>query len=136
VIFFTDENIPRNIAYMLSYFETNHEVRAYLDYFPKGVPDTQWMSTIAKWNEKIVAICADGRILKNKVEKQVLKECGFTFVYLASGWTNIKWFDYGWKIIKVWPDIVKNAEEANYPMVFEVKVSSLKIQSYGLIQNL
>ena len=121
---------------MLSYFEQKHEVRAYLDYFQRGARDTEWMSTIAKWNEKVVAVCADGRILRNKVERHVLKECGFSFVYLAPGWTNIEWPTYGWKIIKVWPEIVKNAEEARYPMVFEVKVASLKIQSYGRIQDL
>ena len=136
MIFFTDENIPKNIAYMLSYFEQNYEVRAYLDYFPKGEPDIGWMRAITKWNEKLVAVCADGRILRNKVERRVLRECGFTFVYLASGWTNIPWPTYGWKIIKAWPDIVKNVEEARYPMVFEVKVASLKIQSYGRIQDL
>lgn len=136
MIFFADENIPKNAAHMLNLFEQHHQVRAYLDFFDGGVPDTEWMREIASWDDTTVAICADGRILKNKVEKHVLRECGLMFVYLASGWTHLKWQVYGWKIIKAWPDIVTNVEQARYPMVFEVAVGQLKIQSLGRISDL
>jgi len=138
VIFFTDENISKRAAYMLDSFERQHQVRAYLDYFDRGVPDTDWIPVVASWNENdtTVAICGDGRILKNKVEKQVLKEYNLMFVYLAPGWTNIEWSVFGWKIVKVWPNIVKNVEQASYAMVFEVAVGNLKIQTRGRISNL
>jgi len=121
---------------MLSYFERKHQVRAHLDFFPRGIPDTEWMSTVALWDETTVVVCADGRILKNKVERKVLKECNLMFVCLSPGWTHLEWTIYGWKIIKAWPDIVKNVEQAPYPMAFEVAVGSLKIQSRGLIRDL
>ena len=136
MIFFTDECVPTNAARMLSYFEQEHEVRAHEDHFEKGTPDTDWMQVLAKWNETTIVISGDGRILKNKAEKRVLKECGLTFVYLAPGWTNTVWREYGWKIIKVWPDIVRNVVDARYPMVFEVMVGSLKVQPVGHISNL
>ena len=136
MIFFTDECVPTNAARMLSYFEQEHEVRAHEDHFEKGTPDTDWMQVLAKWNETTIVISGDGRILKNKAEKRVLKECGLTFVYLALGWTNTVWREYGWKIIKVWPDIVRNVVDARYPMVFEVMVGSLKVQPVGHISNL
>jgi len=138
VIFFTDENISKKAAQMLDIFEPKHEVRACLDYFDEGTPDIEWIHAIASWNEgeSTVAVCGDGRILRNKAEKRVLKECKLMFVYLAPGWTNLQWPVFAWKIVKVWPDIVRNVEQARYPMVFEVASSSLKIQSRGRISNL
>lgn len=138
MIFFTDENISKNAAYMLDNFEQKHEVRACLDYFDRGTPDTEWMRVVASWDESdtTVVVCGDGRILKNKVEKQVLKECGLMFVLLAPGWLHLEWSVFGWKIVKAWPHIVKNIEQARYPMVFEVPVSGLKIQTRGRISNL
>jgi hypothetical protein len=136
VIFFIDENIPKNIAYMLSYYEQVHEVRAHLDYFEKGTPDTIWMRAIASWDKSTAIVCADGGIIRNKVESQVLKECNLTFVLLSPGWVHLKWFEQGWRIIKVWPDIVNNVVQALRPMVFMVMFGGLKIQSYGPVQNL
>lgn len=138
MIFFTDENISKNAAYMLTIFERKHKIRAHCDYFEPGTPDPEWLKVLASWNESetTVVVCGDGRILRNKVQKRILKECGLMFVYLAPGWTTIEWEDFAWKIIKVWPNIVKNVEEATYPMVFEVTVGSLKIQTRGRISNL
>jgi len=123
---------------MLCYVEQKHQVRAHLDYFNSGTPDTEWMREVASWKEEesTVVVCGDSRILKNKVEKQVLKECGVTFVLLARGWTNLGWQDFAWKIVKVWPEIIKNVEHARYPMVFEVMVGTLKITSRGRISEL
>ncbi len=96
------------------------------------------MEEIASWNdnETTVVVCGDGRILKNKVEKQVLKESNLMFVYLARGWTTLEWPVFAWKIVKVWPDIVRNVEQAHYSMLFEVAVGGLKVQSISRISDL
>jgi hypothetical protein len=86
---------------MLSYFEQAHEVRAHEDHFDKGASDSDWLQVVATGDETTIVISGDGRILKNKVEKRMLKECGLMFVCLAPGWTHTVWRDYGWKIIKV-----------------------------------
>ncbi|OHB78978.1 MAG: hypothetical protein A2Z25_19575 [Planctomycetes bacterium RBG_16_55_9] len=138
MILFTDENISKNAAFMLRYVEPQHQVRAYLEYFDPGTPDTIWMREVASWNkdETTVIVCGDGRILKNRVEKQVLKECELMFVLLAGGWTNLEWREFAWKIVKVWPDVIRNVEQARYPMVFEVTAGTLKIRSMGRISSL
>lgn len=58
------------------------------------------------------------------------------FVLLASGWTNLEWRDIAWKIVKVWPDVIRNVEQARYPMVFEVTVGTLKIRPMGRVSSL
>lgn len=120
---------------MLGYFDQENEMRTLVDYFSKGTPDTEWMPKVASWKGNPVIVAGDGRIFKNKVEKRILAECNITFVYLASGWTNTIWDIYAWKIIKVWPDIVRNVKQANYPMLFKVTIQ-LKVQSIGRISTL
>ena len=129
---------------MLKIFEqrrqknANHKIIPHLDEFKQGIPDVEWMKEIATWdsNSNTVAVCGDGRILKNKAEKKVLKECNLMFVYLAPGWTNLQWPTFAWKIIKAWPDIVKNVEQAGYPMLLEVAAATLKIKNRGRISRL
>lgn len=135
MIFFFDENIIEHVARMLAAFDRNHEMRHAVDHFDRGTPDTEWIPVVASWKGNPVAVCADGRILRNKVERKALKDSGLMFVYMASGWTNTPWADYAWKIIKVWPQIVRNVSEARYPMVLEVSVG-LKIQEIGRIDKL
>jgi len=136
MIFFADESISLSAARMLDIFDQKHQIRHHSDSFEAGTPDPEWLKTIASWEGDIVVLCADGRILTNRVQRQVLKECELTFVYLSRGWTNLEWADIAWKIIKIWPKIVQSVEEAQQPMVFEVPVSALKVRSLGSIRNL
>lgn len=136
MIFFIDENIPIKAAQMLEAFEEKHEIRACLDWFERGTPDTVWMKKIVRWNKTPVVVGGDGRILKNNVEKQAIKECGLMYVLLAQGWLHLDWSVYAWKIIKIWPNIVTNVEQARYPLLFKVPVSASKIQNLGRISEL
>ena len=135
MIFFFDENISEYAARMLAAFDRNNEMRAAVDHFERGTPDTEWIPVVASWDDDPVAVCADGRILKNKVERHVLRECELMFVYLATGWTHTPWEEYAWKIVKAWPQIVKNVGEARYPMLLEVSTRP-KVQSIGRIDSL
>jgi hypothetical protein len=57
-----------------------------------------------------------------------------TFVYLVKGWTNLKWEDFAWKIIKCWPDVVRNVEKCRFPSVFEVTING-KIELIGTLKD-
>jgi hypothetical protein len=135
VIFFFDENISPYLARMLGHFDRLNEMRPSIEHFEGGTPDIEWMKEVATWDESPNVVCGDCRILRNKVERKVLKECGLMFIYLAPGWTKMRWDDIAWKAIKVWPDIVRNVEQARYPMLFEVTVG-LKVQQMGKINLL
>ncbi len=135
MIFLADENFPRRAAYMLDQFDSKHEVRAFLDYFEKGTRDTDWMPVVASWNGDPVTIGGDGRILRNKVEKQMLKDCGLMFVLLAPRWTHLKWEEFAYKIVQTWPKIIRNVEQARYPMLFEVSCTG-KVRGLGRISSL
>ncbi len=135
MIFLTDENISPRAAYMLDQFDHKHEVRAFVDYFKEGTPDTEWMLAVASWEDTTIAVSADGRISRNEVERQVLKECELMFVYLAPGWVHLGWEKYAWKIIKAWPAIASIVEQARYPMLFEVSTLG-KVRALARISKL
>jgi hypothetical protein len=93
------------------------------------------MPIVAAWDGNPVVVSGDGRILRNRAERQVLKECGRMFVYLAAGWTKLRWEDFAWKIVRVWPDVTKSVEEARYPMILEVS-GGLKVPPMARIDKL
>ncbi|MBN2020637.1 MAG: hypothetical protein JW749_10490 [Sedimentisphaerales bacterium] len=133
MIFFFDECISEYAARMLGSFDRRNEMRASIDNFDKGTPDEEWLPKVSSWGDRTVVVSGDARILRNQVQRQVLKECKIAFVYLAPGWTKLPWEEYAWRIVKVWPDIVKNVEQAPYPSVFEVSLG-LKVQPEGRIK--
>jgi hypothetical protein len=126
--FFADECFMYEANALLEAFDRDNQIVPLLDRFEKATPDTVWIPSIAKWPEKPVVICGDGRILKNKAELQTLRAAQLMFVYLAPGWTNTPWPIFAWKIIKVWPTIVDSTARTLRPTVFEVRVATLKVE--------
>ena len=128
MIFLADENFTSHGVRLLEAFDLVHEIRHLTDSFERGTPDVEWLGAIASWRPKPIVIGGDGRILRNKVERKTLRAADLSFVYLASGWTNLPWNDMAWKLIKVWPSIVRNVEQSRRPTVFEVKPGNLKVE--------
>jgi hypothetical protein len=132
MIFFTDECFMYKANKLVEAFDRDNVIKPPLDHFSAGTPDVEWIPAVAAWTPKPTIVCGDGRILRNKVERQVLKEAALTFICLSKGRTNLEWSVFAWKIIKVWPTIVISAQ-AIKPTVFEVSAATLKVEkSYQL----
>ena len=136
MIFLTDANISHKAARLLEVFDPRNEIRVLDDYFEEATPDIDWMRQVADWNPKPAIICGDGHILKNKAEMMTLRDSDLMFVYLAPGWTKLKWADFAWKIIKAWPGIVNDVKRANRATIFLVHVKSLKVERICLVSDL
>jgi len=130
--FFTDENLSPKCARLLDVFDGQNQVRAHSDWFEQGTPDTAWIPEVAGWDPKPVVVCGDARILRNKVERSCLADSGLTWVFLGKGWTQLNWPDFAWKIIKCWPQVVRDVERARQPTVFEVSCGTMKVERRGL----
>ena len=131
MIFVADENFTVLGVRLLEAFDQQNEIRHLTDSFPKGTPDTTWIPSVAEWDLKPTVIGGDGRILRNKAERAALRQADLSFVYLTSGWTNLAWPVLAWKIVKVWPDVVRNVKTARRPTVYEVGPGSLKVKRIG-----
>lgn len=136
MIFLADANISPKAARLLEVFDSRNEIRAHGDHFEEGTPDVDWLSKVAEWNPKPAIICGDGNILRNKAEMVTLRDSGLMFVYLASGWTKLKWEEFAWKIIKAWPGITNEVRKALRATIFQVHVKSLKVERICLVSEL
>ena len=129
--FFFDRNMPLRIARMVDVFETENVVRHHDDdgRFHEQTTDIEWLDTLRQDEEPWVIVSGDGRILKNKAEAQQLRQTGFTFFCLAKQWMHMNFrTEYAWKFLRVWPQIVENAELSKH-RVFEVSGgSALKVE--------
>jgi len=133
--FFLDRNVSKQMARLIEVFDRDHEVR-HLDTagFAHDTPDIEWMAMLAEEQPRPVIVSGDGRILRNAAEAQVLARSGLTFFHLAEGWINLPWDEQAWKIIKVWPSIVKDAQPRK-PSVFRVTING-KVELHGLTEEL
>ena len=133
--FFVDRNLPEKLARMLGQYDRNHNVFHLDDRFDKTTPDTEWLLGIAEWDPIPIVISGDGRILKNPAELQVLSDLPITFFLFAPAWANMAWPEQAWKTIKVWPEIVKNAQTTK-PTIYQVPIGATKVDRIGLTSNL
>lgn len=133
--FFMDRNLPQQLARLLEAFDRSSEIRHLDDSeFADTTADIDWLRTVGTWNPKPAVLCGDGRILRNRAEAQALREAGLTFFHLAEGWVNLPWAEQAWKMIKVWPSIVKDAQPRR-PTIYRVTVQ-LKVELYCLTDEL
>lgn len=133
--FFADENVNPRMAALLEAFDPDCRVRHLTHQFERGTPDLVWIPDLAERDESWAVLAGDGRILRNKVERSALKQANLTFVHLAPGWTNLKWEEQAWKMIRVWPVIREEVERVSRPTVFQVKVQ-LKVERIGYTASL
>lgn len=136
MIFFADENVPIHAARILNEFSRRDTVRYLTDDFEPGTPDTVWLPAIAQWDPTPAVLSGDGQILRNEVERRVLREANLTFVLLTKGWLNTPWADYAWKIVKAWPSILAETIRVRRPTVFQVSVGNLKVERFSITAEL
>lgn len=133
--FFIDRNVPERLARMLGFYEPEHTVVYHDDRFERTTPDSDWLVQIARWDPVPVVISGDGRILRNPAELQLLRDLPLTFFVFAGAWFDLKWREFAWKAIKVWPEIVA-AAAAPRPSVFRIPVSAGKVEFVAFTRDL
>jgi hypothetical protein len=114
--FFFDRCISQRIARMVGAFEPVHTVSHHDEFreFTHTTPDVEWIETISKDDPRWIVISGDGRILKNKVERSALDHAGLTFFCMNKAWMSTKIYEYAWKFMKIWPEILESAEHSKH----------------------
>ncbi len=119
--FFFDRNMSIWIARMVDAFEREHTVRHHDD-DPRFIPttsDIEWIQALGADDPSWIVISGDGRILRNKVEIAALREARLTFFCMTKQWMHMGIYEYAWKFMKIWPEIVENAKGTSF-RIFEV----------------
>lgn len=119
--FFFDRNMSIRIARMVSAIETGHTIRHHDDdqRCEPTTEDTAWIAALRADDPPWVVISGDGRILRNKVERAALEEAGLKFFCMSKAWASMRLYEYAWKFMKVWPEILETATHAK-KRLFEV----------------
>lgn len=132
--FVLDENISHKLADILPHVCPDCDVKHLTSLYGQGSPDAEWLGKLGRMTTKPVVIGGDGRILRNRAEQQALKSAGLTFVLLKN-WTNIGWHEQAWKMVKVFPEIVREVGTLRSPTIYEITTAP-KLSVFGLTANL
>jgi PIN like domain len=121
--FFFDRNMSRYLAQAIDKLDRENDIRHHDDdpRFEPETTDIEWISALAKDEPPWIVLSGDGAILKNRAERTALKEAGLTFFCMSKQWANMKTYEYAWRLIKTWPDILESAKHAPLrAQIFEV----------------
>ena len=107
--FFFDRNIAARLARMLDQFDDVHTIRHHDDdgRFTPTTPDIEWLTALGHDDPSWVVVSADGRILRNALERQALDQANLKFVLFAPAWTRMKVHEWAWRIVRVWPEVTE-----------------------------
>ena len=131
MIFFLDENFIPKVGLILRAYEDRNQIFLFTDKFQKGTPDVNWIQNAGTWQPKPIIVGGDGRILRNDVERRILRESGCAYLYLSPGWTNTPVHPYAWKMLKFWPDVINHLHDLNRQAVVELSTNG-KLRRYSL----
>ena len=115
MIFYFDENLPRQIAQALNILDRENEVYSVKDKY-SGLKDTELIPLLAEQNA--ILITHDKKMKRNSKERQSLEQNQLTVFFVSSDydyWTNVILF------IRYWRDIVKQAKKNPKNAFFRIK---------------
>lgn len=124
--FILDENLPPLTAKLLAVVDRHNEILALEDDFERGTPDIVWITRLATRRPKPIILSGDERILRNPAERVALKGASLHFICVSKSFRQVDWMTFSWKIVKVWPDVLKNVRSARRPTVFRLGVNKLE----------
>jgi hypothetical protein len=134
--FFFDRCMSPRLAKMVNAYEIDHTAQHHNfdSRFHEMTTDVEWLTAIGADEPPWVILSGDGRILKNRAERQVLREVNLTFFCMSRQWMHMRIEEIAWKFIKVWPDIVRTAKvSVTTPKIFEISGGhGLKIEEKGM----
>ncbi len=118
MIFYFDENLPKQLAHALNELDRDNEILSVKDHF-EGMKDIELIPEIAKLNA--ILITHDKRMKKNRAERMILEEYNLTVFFSSSNldyWTTVIMF------VKNWEKIVSEAKR--HPQGVFIKVTPRK----------
>lgn len=135
--FVFDECLARQLPKLVSVFDrTGHLIDDVRDLFGEGTKDEVWLQDLGGRVPPPIVISGDGRILRNRAQRAILRTLPLTFVVLAPSWTSLRWEDQAPRFLTAWPSIVAATMGARQPTVFEVAISGKKIDRVDFTKDL
>ena len=121
--FFFDRNMSPYLARTVAALDRDNNIlhHDWDQRFNKRTTDIEWLTALAKDEPRWIVLSGDSSILRNKTEQLALRESKLTFFCLSKVWTHMQIWEFSWRFIKIWPDIVETASRASSrPQIHEV----------------
>jgi hypothetical protein len=139
VNFFFDRNIGVRLARMLDAYDKEHVVRHHDDdgRFEPRTRDVEMLRTLAQDVPRPVLVTADLNILQRyPAERKALVASGLTVVFLRKSFHSLPFHTQAVKLLRIWPEIVRETSRVRQPTAFEITSASRKVQRIGLTTDL
>lgn len=108
--FLLDNCLADRLAIALNVLSSpdGHEVTHLAEKFGRDVKDVDWIRKLGEEGDWVI-VSGDYKITKRPHERSVWSNSGLTAFFLEKGWTNYKFWDQSWRLLRVWPHIVEQA---------------------------
>jgi hypothetical protein len=132
--FFIDNNISYRIAKMLAGLTDGEHIIRHITEDPRFSENTRdiiWIHTLGKDNIIWNVISGDADIIDTAVERAALIQAKLAFFCMDHNWGKAKIADQAWKIVRIWPEIVRYATNPE-PTLYRVHMGrSLSVEPIG-----
>jgi hypothetical protein len=119
-----DHNLSPEMARALSQlFHPQHQVVSLREKFEPNTPDAQWIEALSREGGWIV-LSADRRITRNKAEFEAFRRSGLIGFFLSRGLYKAKVQKQMERILALWDEIEKCANNARGGAMFELQMKS------------
>lgn len=118
--FFLDNNLPPSLAQALDSLSRplGHQVLHLAEKFTRATPDHEWIASLAHEGDWV--LITQDRLKKNDMEKRALRESNLTAFFLKKGWSDQKYWDKAWRLVRWWPLIIDQADRVQPGATFYV----------------
>lgn len=137
--FFFDRNLPLRLAQMLDIFDVENQVVHQDDdaRFIHTDEDVHIVEMLGQEDPTPVLVTADVNMYTRRPnEQQALRDSGLTCVFIKKGFTQLPFHDQALKLLKLWPEIVKETSRCRRPTAFEVTPAAVKLKRRALTKDL
>lgn len=123
MLFFMDNNLPPALAGAINALcGAEAGVTHLQDGFPFNAPDEEWAGSLMRSGRRWAVVTSD-KFQKNHGERELVKTSGMVWFFLLPGWNDQAYWVKSWKLIKAWPDIMREARRAKINSSFSVQVN-------------
>ena len=133
--FVADENLPVRWVDILNAAHPDHVVKRLAILYGKGLADVEWILKLGSLSEKPVIVGFDRNMLKNKAEREALREVNLTYVLFNKTWfvpSEVQ----NYKLLKIWPEIIQKCGRIREPRILEISIRGPKIMDRGRTADL
>jgi hypothetical protein len=128
VKFFFDNNLSPRVARAINIVvePSGHQALALRDKFAIDVSDEHWIRALSEEGQWIV-LTSDWDIARVKAIKTIFRQSGLIGFVLRPAWQDCDPLEQTWRLLKRWPEIVKQSELAAPGSTYELGIKAGKI---------